>query len=187
MQDNINTQNSKPSIPTAIGKRIRFLRNAWKLTTKDLAYILRLKNNSSITKWETIKQYPSLDSFISLSKFFAVSINWLIGTINNPYSSSLICELENELIKITTQSLTPDDKLILPPAYLDENKRIQTYSIENRANTITLLRLIENYKLHHRNDSKQCFRIYTLTELQRQLTISLNNIDIEPLVDYRHK
>lgn len=42
MQNHIITQNSKPSIPTAIGKRIRFLRNAWKLTIVDLAIILGL-------------------------------------------------------------------------------------------------------------------------------------------------
>lgn len=187
MQNNINTQDSKPSTPTAIGQRIKFLRSAWKLTIVDLAVILGLKNSTSITKWETIKQYPSLDSFISLSKFFAVSIDWLIGTINNPYSESLIRELENELIELTTQSLTPNDKLILPPAYLDENKRIQTYSIENRANIITLLRLVENYKLHHRSDSKQSFNAYTLRKLERELTVTLNTTDIEPLVDYHHK
>jgi len=67
--------------------RLKELRNEKRLTQEDLASKFYL-NKSSISRYETGKQVPELELLQSISKYFNVSVDYLLGNsdIKNPYS-----------------------------------------------------------------------------------------------------
>ena len=60
------------------GKFITELRKEKNLTQKDLANELNV-SDKAISRWETGKGFPDVDSLQSLSKFFSVTINELLA------------------------------------------------------------------------------------------------------------
>ena len=60
------------------GKFIAELRKEKNLTQKDLATQLNV-SDKAISRWETGKGFPDVDSLQALSKFFSVTINELLA------------------------------------------------------------------------------------------------------------
>ena len=58
--------------------RLKTLRKEKKLTQKELAEQIEIKQNS-YSDWETGKNEPSLENLIKLADLLEVSIDWLFG------------------------------------------------------------------------------------------------------------
>ena len=61
--------------------RLKELRKADALTHKDLAEILHT-TNSSVCDWERGRAEPSLDMLVMLSKYFEVSVDYMLGLVD---------------------------------------------------------------------------------------------------------
>ena len=61
-----------------IGKRIRELRLAKKLSQTELAKLIKTTQDT-VSLWELWKSYPSLDYIVELTKIFNVSSDYLLG------------------------------------------------------------------------------------------------------------
>ena len=93
------------------GKFITELRKEKNLTQKDLANELNV-SDKAISRWETGKGFPDVDSLQSLSKFFSVSINELLAgekaetkTMEQIAEENIISAMvETEKIKNTKKS-----------------------------------------------------------------------------------
>lgn len=59
-------------------ERLKTLRKEKKLTQKELAEQIGIKQNS-YSDWETGKNEPSLENLIKLADLLEVSIDWLFG------------------------------------------------------------------------------------------------------------
>lgn len=60
------------------GARLREVRKSKKLTQKELAEQIGIKQNS-YSDWETGKNEPSLENLVKLADLFEVSLDWLFG------------------------------------------------------------------------------------------------------------
>lgn len=60
------------------GKRLREFRKEKKLTQKELAEQIGIKQNS-YSDWETGKNEPSLENLVKLADLFEVPLDWLFG------------------------------------------------------------------------------------------------------------
>lgn len=61
-----------------IGTKIKELREAKKMTQKDLAEHLNV-TPQAVSKWERNKSYPDLDTLLKLSQYFQISTDKLLG------------------------------------------------------------------------------------------------------------
>ena len=59
-------------------ERLKTLRKEKKLTQKEIAEQIGIKQNS-YSDWETGKNEPSLEKLIVLADFFEVSLDWMVG------------------------------------------------------------------------------------------------------------
>ena len=59
-------------------EKLQSLRRAWQLTQEELAEAIFV-SRTAVSKWESGRGYPSIDSLKELSRFFRVSIDELIG------------------------------------------------------------------------------------------------------------
>ena len=60
------------------GARLREVRKIKKLTQKELAEQIGIKQNS-YSDWETGKNEPSIENLVKLADLFDVSLDWLFG------------------------------------------------------------------------------------------------------------
>ncbi|NLY11818.1 MAG: helix-turn-helix transcriptional regulator [Firmicutes bacterium] len=63
--------------------RIRYLRQINGLTQGDLAKALGI-SRSTIASWESNRRTPELKAVETIADFFEVSIDFLLGRVNNP-------------------------------------------------------------------------------------------------------
>lgn len=110
------------------GKFISDLRKEKNLTQKQLAEILNV-SDKAISRWETGKGFPDVNSLIALSEFFKVSVNELLtGKIIEEETLSEIAD-KNVIVAIETKEKAVKKKklqtilcviifsvLLLPPA-----------------------------------------------------------------------
>lgn len=72
-------------------KRLKELRAEKEISQADLAKIIN-SSNSKVSMWEVGKRDPNSEDLITLSKYFNVSIDYLLGTSNikNPYNDKVV-------------------------------------------------------------------------------------------------
>ena len=68
-----------------IGRRLLRMRKEKKMNQQELAEILSL-SKYSISLYENDKSVPSEETLISIAKTFDVSVDYLLGLIDEPYS-----------------------------------------------------------------------------------------------------
>jgi len=81
------------------GERLRSLREKNNLTQKDLASILNV-SHSNISKYEAGSLEPNLAFINKASKYFKVSIDYLLGNSNIPNPDNPQLQEANELMKV---------------------------------------------------------------------------------------
>ena len=53
------------------GEKLQALRRGWEMTQEELAHALYV-SRTAISKWESGRGYPNIDSLKAISKYFAV-------------------------------------------------------------------------------------------------------------------
>lgn len=129
-----------------IGKRIKDLRKASKITQAELAKKIGV-SPGNVGDWERGRAKPGFDALLALSKFFDKSVDWLMtgkekACLNNVYPEKIILlrhdvellplsDTERYLLK-KLRKLTEKEK--------NELKKITKYSSELTSEQIKLLK-----------------------------------------------
>lgn len=71
-----------------IGKKIRELREAKKMSQKELAKLLNI-TPQAVSKWELDKSLPDLETLVKLCDYFQISIDQLLGNSKKSFFESL--------------------------------------------------------------------------------------------------
>ena len=121
-----------------ISKRLRFLRESYKLSASQLANIFE-RNRAGISQIELGNVKPGYDFLLDIADFFAVSLDWLTGRTETPYASEVIEHLEIETLPckeylISANVLTKED-------FKDTRK----LTLEQRANVIFALHVLKYF------------------------------------------
>ncbi|BCJ97690.1 helix-turn-helix domain-containing protein [Anaerocolumna chitinilytica] len=116
--------------------RLKELRELKGLTQKDLAHKLNL-TQSTIAYYESGKKLPTVDTLLSLAKFFYVSTDFLLGLSEGSNSPDTLSQNNlNEATNYQTSTLTSEHRKIL--RYFDR------LSTENKE--LIIGKMIELYK-----------------------------------------
>jgi len=128
-----------------ISHHIKYLRSHYQLSLAQLADILE-KSRTTISQLESGKVKLSQDFLIDLANFFAVSLDWLTGRSEEPYSEPVIKHLEDELVALYHDvNLSKNQNLIYYKAsiilYLSKDyfSYNDEYTLEQRADVIFAL------------------------------------------------
>ncbi|MDU5335530.1 helix-turn-helix domain-containing protein [Enterococcus sp.] len=78
-----------------IGAKIKELREAKKMSQKDLAAFLNV-TPQAVSKWERNKSYPDLDMLVKLSQYFQVSADELLGNSKPSFFASFFSKTKKE-------------------------------------------------------------------------------------------
>ena len=117
---------------------------------------------SALKAWVSGNRVPSIDGILSFATAFAVSIDWLVGINDSPYTESIVQFAEDEFglmtpktggynvfreLFVNTSLYNGDfigDRRILENAlaYDDAVQRAQVFSLEARANALVCQRLL---------------------------------------------
>lgn len=64
-------------------ERLKSIREDHDLTQEDIAKILKT-TRQQVSKWENGTQIMGVDKYISLARYYDVSVDYLLGLSNNP-------------------------------------------------------------------------------------------------------
>ena len=87
--------------------RIRELRKKKNLTMKDLGDAIGVAE-STVSLYETGKRQPDQETLLLLANFFHVSLDYLVGRINNEKPTAIGDGLDRELIDLMS-GLSPQE------------------------------------------------------------------------------
>ncbi|TFJ70040.1 helix-turn-helix domain-containing protein [Carnobacterium maltaromaticum] len=92
-----------------IGKKIKELRLSKKLTQKDLAKILNV-TPQAISKWERNESNPDIQMLVTLSKYFNISVDDILGNKNENFFGSFISKIKGnkKMEKVTKKNQRED-------------------------------------------------------------------------------
>lgn len=92
-----------------IGKKIKELRLSKKLTQKDLAQILNV-TPQAISKWERNESNPDIQMLVTLSKYFNISVDDILGNKNENFFGSFISKIKGnkKMEKVTKKNQSED-------------------------------------------------------------------------------
>lgn len=95
--------------PKNTGTFIAVLRKEKGLTQKQLAEILNI-SDKAISRWETGKGYPDIESLMMLSQYFSVSVNELLSG-NRIESEAMVQTTEQDIAKAYVRVATNERKM----------------------------------------------------------------------------
>lgn len=106
----------------SFGSKLKQLRTEKKLKQEDLSKLLNV-SRQSVSKYETNERFPDKEILVTLSKFFNVSIDYLLGLTD-------IREPAEELIKKGEVSIKPpsDIEKIYESLPTEEKKLFKDYA-----------------------------------------------------------
>ena len=79
--------------------RLKELRESHNLTMTELAEILFMTSSAAVSQFETGKSLPSYFKLLQISLFFGVSLEWLTGLSDRPYTEASITAAQKHLEK----------------------------------------------------------------------------------------
>jgi transcriptional regulator with XRE-family HTH domain len=93
-----------------LGHKIKKLRVENDITCKELANILGV-SKQAVSLWEKSKRYPSLNTLCEISKFFNVSIDYLLNKHYCCMINEIICLLETQNIEFKKQIIENENMI----------------------------------------------------------------------------
>ena len=109
----------------------------------DLASLMHFKSKGTIGQLETQKAQPSFFFFFKMNSIFAISLDWLIGLSNQPYTNGSLLNAENNINKIIYDNNKLEYSLkLLPNYYTDLSEREKQYPLSVRANIVFLMHVL---------------------------------------------
>ncbi|EOL44550.1 helix-turn-helix domain-containing protein [Enterococcus caccae] len=107
-----------------IGNKIKELREAKKVTQKELAEFLNV-TPQAVSKWERNQSYPDLDTLIKLSHYFQISTDKILGNTKNTFFSALFSKMEGRKSMINENGIK--DEYV--PKRTEKSKKILLFGI----------------------------------------------------------
>lgn len=179
-------------------KRIKQLRTAHKLTGSQFAELLQIKSKVSISQFESGTSSPIAATLVSISNFFAVSLDWLVLPLSQPYNEEKISLLEKKIYEITLNIPVMSDMdadyyaatwFLRDPIgqyYLNPATR-SNYSLATRANILYCLYVLLHFSSEHQTGRKYpdlCEKCRKILEdyivHKRNITVPVFDITKEP-------
>lgn len=122
-----------------ISLRFSILRPAHRISTGTLATILGLKANGNITMIEKNQCTISVETEAKISELFAIELSWLFRQSKIPYTENTMPWFE-QLVR--DFPITHNIRFIqyAPTYYSDYQKRVNFFSLQDRANIVFLVR-----------------------------------------------
>lgn len=122
-----------------ISLRFSILRPAHRISSGTLATILGLKANGNITMLEKAQCTISAETGDNIAKLFAIELSWLYRHGPVPYTENTMPWFEH---LVRDFPITNDFRFIqyAPNYYSDYEKRMQFFSLQDRANIVFLVR-----------------------------------------------
>ncbi|MSS81255.1 helix-turn-helix transcriptional regulator [Acidaminococcus fermentans] len=114
--------------------RFILLRKLYKITQKDLAMLLRYKSRSNIADLESGRARPSFEVLLRIHHFYGVSIDWLMGISDTPYSEESISRAEKYAALNESMNLPNEIKNYVN--YVYNGKEPKFYTLDNRFNLL---------------------------------------------------
>ncbi|MCG1021543.1 helix-turn-helix domain-containing protein [Sutcliffiella horikoshii] len=118
-----------------LARNIKYLRNQKNWSQQDLADRLN-RVHATISKWETEKEVPPLETLIELSKLFKVSIDYLVG---NHYEQDHYVKEFNRLYQINQS----DEELMQIVDYLKQHQKFKEILHKHTKQNITDRKVME--------------------------------------------
>ncbi len=70
--------------------RLKILRESHNISMSELAEFLFMRGSAAINQFERGRSKPSIDTAIEIATFFGVSLEWLVGLSEAPYTAASI-------------------------------------------------------------------------------------------------
>ena len=122
---------------------IKNIREVHGLSMNDLASLMHFKSKGTIGQLETQKAQPSFDFLLKMNSIFAISLDWLIGLSNQPYTNGSLLNAEININKIIYDNNKLEYSLkLLPNYYTDLSEREKQYPLSVRANIVFLMHVL---------------------------------------------
>lgn len=149
-------------------ERFTLLKTTYNLSYTELAELTGMKNKTTVNDWvKSKKSFPNEAVLVLISDLFGVSIDWLLGRIDFPYSNLILKSLETKHVLPILQMAT----LPIPTYYENETERIKNYSLGIRANILFLCNRAFRKTLFKMIPYEQCIRgNYQLTSIEQMIT-----------------
>lgn len=162
----------RTTLKEVLPKRLHMVRSAYELTIKKAAALCENVSQSTLTAWEASSRLPTIDGLADFSETFGVSVDWLIGISNAPYTTDSVNAAEDSVGLMTPDTggfniferLVVDrmryngdfvgDERIQQNARIYEDKKLrsETFSLEARANAVVCMRLFALNSLKKEGD-----------------------------------
>ena len=144
----------------SLGDKLRELRLLHNIPVKDFANILNMQPRN-YQRYEKNEIDPPLSKILLIANVYAVSIDWLTGITNYPYSSDILLHYETTATVNGATTFGVGVGILIPAKYYIEEQRIKNYTLPIRANIITLMGLY-GYLLHFPNAETKNFAEYMI-------------------------
>lgn len=157
--------------------KIKTLRNAHHLSLSQLAGFLD-KKKSAIAEIEAGRTGTTLDGLTDISTFFAISSDWLLGFIDQPYNTEMILSLEKKLFSTIQDCIRCQEtnlsvefydtfSWMLNNSYINADYRNKGFSLAVRANILFCINAAHYYYLRIPKESHtNAYNRFGLTILQ---------------------
>lgn len=118
-------------------ERFLLLKKTYNLSYTDFVKILGVKNKTTVNDWvKSQKGFPNESMLVLISNIFAVSLDWLLGRIEDPYNEYILTSLEETYAgSLLAMALGTETKPI-PEIYTNTELRRKNYTHGQRANLI---------------------------------------------------
>lgn len=132
--------------------RLKIVRNSYMLPIGDVAIMTGTISKTGLTDWESGRRIPTIDNLYSFALIFGVSVDWLCGMSDTPYTRSSITAAEDafpitsdvlmhyaNFSDIHINDISSKDIKKAVNNYLNPQKR-ESYPLDARANIILFMR-----------------------------------------------
>jgi len=71
-------------------KRLKILRESHKVSMSEMSEFLFMQSSAAINQFERARSKPSVDTAVMISLFFGVSLEWVVGLSDIPYTPNSV-------------------------------------------------------------------------------------------------
>ena len=71
-------------------QRIKLIRQTYDLSLSEMAALLNIPDRGTLYNWERGKSYPLFEALNLIADTFSISIDWLSGRSNTPYTKESV-------------------------------------------------------------------------------------------------
>ena len=158
-------------IINSFAKNLKKLRESHNLSMTELAELLFIKTSAGINQFESGRSNPSLDTAITVATLFGVSLEWLTGLSDEPYTKASVSAANVAKVE-RMQRVDPEGAignmilLLSKDAGIEPKIQLTQPSLELQANYIFLLNSTFLNDLEHlqRENGSPSERLATLTD-----------------------